>query len=59
MPACTLYFALATVFYRWLFLYVYEPEFDCAGSFWYDLFDCSVFGLFCSNVTLMALATFT
>ncbi|CAJ1455485.1 unnamed protein product [Effrenium voratum] len=56
LPACAVYFCLASVVYRWLFLYTYEPEFDCAGSFWYDLFDCSICGLFFSNIMLLALA---
>mmetsp|Transcript_45478 Transcript_45478/g.99018 ORF Transcript_45478/g.99018 Transcript_45478/m.99018 type:complete len:767 (-) Transcript_45478:75-2375(-) len=56
LPACAAYFALASVVYRWLFLYVYEQEFDTSGSFWYDLFNWSVWGMFFSNITLMALA---
>ena len=56
LPACAAYFAMASVVYRWLFLYVYEQEFDTAGSFWHDLFNWSCWGMFFSNVTLMALA---
>ncbi|CAK8997691.1 unnamed protein product [Durusdinium trenchii] len=56
LPACAAYFAVTSVVYRWLFLYVYEQEFDCAGSFWYDLFNYSVWGMFFSNLILVSLA---
>ena len=37
LPACAVYFAAATLSYRWLFTHVYDSEFDGSGVFWYDL----------------------
>merc|ERR1712194_957033 len=56
LVACLVYFALAAVIYRWLFLYVYTPEFESAGAFWYDLFNCAMMGLIVGDASLAALA---
>jgi len=56
LPACVLYFGLATVVYRWLFGYVYELEFDSRGAFWYDLFNSVLLGLLIGTLALVALA---
>lgn len=55
LPACALYFGVAAVVYRWLFLYTYTPEFESAGAFWYDLFNSTMLGLLLADVSLMAL----
>jgi len=56
LPACVLYFGLAVLIYRWLFTYVYEPEFDSGGTFWYDLFNSVLLGLLLGTLALVALA---
>lgn len=55
LPFCTLYFGLASIIYRYLFRYVYESEFDCAGMFWYDLFHFLMVGLLMGTLSLIAL----
>ncbi|CAE8597338.1 unnamed protein product, partial [Polarella glacialis] len=54
MPICMAYFALGSLVYRWLFLYVYTPEFDCSGGIWYELFDGCMQGLVFSNLSIAA-----
>jgi len=56
LPACTLYFGVGSLVYRWLFTYVYEPEFDGRGALWYDLFNSVVLGLLLGTLSLLALA---
>lgn len=56
LPACAVYFGLASLVYRFLFRYVYEPEFDCSGAFWYELFDFLMLGLSLGTISLIALA---
>lgn len=56
MPVCMLFFALASLIYRWLFLYVYEPEYDCNGTIWYELFRGSLMGLLLGNLALASMA---
>ena len=56
LPACALYFAFATLAYRWLFHHVYDEEFDSGGAFWYDLFNCVFVGLLLSTLSLLGLA---
>ncbi|CAE8602780.1 unnamed protein product, partial [Polarella glacialis] len=56
LPACALYFGLASLSYRWLFTYVYEPEFDSCGMFWYDLFSSILVGLLLGTLSLVGLA---
>jgi len=56
LPVCALYFGFATVVYQWLFGYVYEPEFDGRGAFWYDLFNSVLLGLLLGSLALVALA---
>merc|ERR1712137_214419 len=57
LPACALYFGASSVVYRWLFKYVYEPEFQCAGAFWYDLFNGVMIGMLMGTFTLLAVAS--
>mmetsp|Transcript_13202 Transcript_13202/g.41664 ORF Transcript_13202/g.41664 Transcript_13202/m.41664 type:complete len:765 (-) Transcript_13202:9-2303(-) len=57
LPACMVYFGLATLVYRWKFLNVYTPQFSCAGAFWYDLFDGVMIGLFLGLLSQVGLAT--
>ena len=54
MPVCAVYFGVASITYRWLFRYVYEPEFECSGAFWYDLFDGLFVGMMLGAGTLTA-----
>eukprot|EP00438_Fugacium_kawagutii_P018320 Skav212469 [mRNA] locus=scaffold385:322914:323309:- [translate_table: standard] len=54
---CLLYFAFATLAYRWLFQYVYHEEFDSGGAFWYDLFNALLIGQLLSTLSLLGLAT--
>lgn len=56
MPACAVYFGFAIPVYRWLFAYVYEPEFDGEGAIWYDLFNSVLLGLLLGTLSLLALA---
>merc|ERR1712050_655753 len=56
LPACAIYFGLAALVYRWLFTYVYTPEFDSEGAFWYDLFNSVLLGLLLGTLSLVALA---
>ncbi|CAJ1365089.1 unnamed protein product [Effrenium voratum] len=56
LPVCAVYFAFAALCYRWLFLYVYDAEFDSGGAFWYDLFNCVLVGLLLSTLSLLGLA---
>eukprot|EP00929_Paragymnodinium_shiwhaense_P101172 TRINITY_DN64043_c0_g1_i1.p1 TRINITY_DN64043_c0_g1~~TRINITY_DN64043_c0_g1_i1.p1 ORF type:complete len:780 (-),score=118.01 TRINITY_DN64043_c0_g1_i1:136-2475(-) len=56
LPVCALYFGLAVLVYRYLFLYVYTPDVDCGGALWYDLFRASSIGLVLGNTVLMSLA---
>lgn len=56
LPACAVYFAAATLSYRWLFTHVYDSEFDGSGVFWYDLFNCVILGLLLSTLSLIGLA---
>mmetsp|Transcript_92991 Transcript_92991/g.277576 ORF Transcript_92991/g.277576 Transcript_92991/m.277576 type:complete len:773 (-) Transcript_92991:115-2433(-) len=56
LPACTVYFGLATLVYRWKFLNVYTPQFSCAGSFWAELFTGVMIGLFLGLLSLVGLA---
>jgi len=56
LPLCAAYFALAWLVYRWLFLYVYTPEFNCRGAFWNELFHGSMVGLLLGTLSLAALA---
>ena len=56
LPVCALYFAFATLSYRWLFKHVYDEEFDSGGQFWYDLFNCVFVGLLLSTLSLLGLA---
>lgn len=53
MPVCLIYFGLATVTYRWLFLNVYEPEFDAGGDFWYALFTGVMIGMILGLLTFV------
>lgn len=55
LPACALFFGLASIMYRWLFAHVYEPEFDSGGMMWYDLFMCVIVGLFMGTLSLVAI----
>lgn len=57
LPVCAIYFGIATLTYKWLFMYVYTPQYDCAGAFWYDLFDGAMLGLFLGTFTLLAIAS--
>mmetsp|Transcript_149460 Transcript_149460/g.286329 ORF Transcript_149460/g.286329 Transcript_149460/m.286329 type:complete len:153 (+) Transcript_149460:58-516(+) len=56
MPACALYFGLASLVYRYLFLNVYTPSVDRAGALWYDLFQASALGLIIGNCVMTSLA---
>eukprot|EP00928_Gymnodinium_smaydae_P027161 TRINITY_DN21089_c0_g1_i1.p1 TRINITY_DN21089_c0_g1~~TRINITY_DN21089_c0_g1_i1.p1 ORF type:complete len:766 (+),score=143.82 TRINITY_DN21089_c0_g1_i1:59-2356(+) len=56
MPVCMVYFGLASLVYRWLFLNVYSQENDCAGAMWYDLFYGATTGLILGNLSLASLA---
>lgn len=56
LPACALYFGLASIVYRWLFANVYEPEFDGGGVIWYDLFNSVLLGLLLGALSLLGLA---
>ena len=47
------YFALLTVAFRYLILYVHMPLYDSGGEFWYRAVARVVFGLFVSNVILV------
>jgi len=57
MPMCMLFFILSYLVYCWLFTYVYTPEFDCFGRFWYELFNSLMWGLVLSSLSLAALAS--
>ena len=56
LPVCVVYFAFATLSYRWLFNYVYDEEFDSGGAFWYDLFNAVLIGQLLSTLSLLGLA---
>jgi len=56
LPICALYFGIASLVYRWLFTYVYEPEFNCDGMMWHDLFRNVIAGLLLGTLSLVALA---
>lgn len=56
LPACALYFGLASLVYRWLFANVYEPEFDGGGVIWFDLFNSVLLGLLLGTLSLLGLA---
>lgn len=56
LPACMIYFGLATLVYRWKFMNVYTPQFSCAGGFWYELFSGVMIGLFLGLLSLVGLA---
>jgi len=55
LPICALYFGCASLVYRFLFAYVYEPEYDSSGFFWYELFKCISLGLFLGTLSFLAL----
>merc|ERR1712113_157621 len=55
LPICALYFVGASFVYRWLFLYVYEPEYGGAGEIWYELFHGLMIGLILGTLTLLAI----
>eukprot|EP00927_Polykrikos_kofoidii_P014590 TRINITY_DN16418_c0_g1_i1.p1 TRINITY_DN16418_c0_g1~~TRINITY_DN16418_c0_g1_i1.p1 ORF type:complete len:706 (-),score=84.21 TRINITY_DN16418_c0_g1_i1:65-2146(-) len=57
LPFCALYFGLASVSYRWLFSYAYEPEFDTGGAFFYDLFNSAFLGLLLGTLYLLGWAS--
>jgi len=56
MPACMVFFLLSGLVYRWLFLYVYTPEFSCDGEIWYELFNGSMIGLLLGTLSLAGFA---
>jgi len=56
LPACAVYFGLASLVYRWLFAHVYTPEFNGRGEMWYNLFTCVVLGLLLGVLSLIALS---
>eukprot|EP00933_Yihiella_yeosuensis_P043994 TRINITY_DN39038_c0_g1_i1.p1 TRINITY_DN39038_c0_g1~~TRINITY_DN39038_c0_g1_i1.p1 ORF type:complete len:591 (+),score=59.66 TRINITY_DN39038_c0_g1_i1:215-1774(+) len=54
LPVCTLYFGVASLVYRYLFRYVYTPDFDCGGMFWFDVFHVLMIGLLVGTLSLGA-----
>eukprot|EP00933_Yihiella_yeosuensis_P011019 TRINITY_DN11797_c1_g1_i1.p1 TRINITY_DN11797_c1_g1~~TRINITY_DN11797_c1_g1_i1.p1 ORF type:complete len:409 (-),score=45.16 TRINITY_DN11797_c1_g1_i1:72-1298(-) len=56
LPACLIYFAFATLSYRWLFAHAYQSEFDGLGDMWYILFGSLTVGLFLGTVSLTGMA---
>lgn len=55
--ACMAYFALTTLVYSWLFLYVYTPEYDCHGKMWPQLFTGTLVGLLVGVLSLAGVAS--
>mmetsp|Transcript_24261 Transcript_24261/g.68829 ORF Transcript_24261/g.68829 Transcript_24261/m.68829 type:complete len:1095 (-) Transcript_24261:91-3375(-) len=55
--ACMAYFALTTLVYSWLFLYVYTPEYDCHGKMWPQLFKGTLVGLLVGVLSLAGVAS--
>jgi len=58
LPACALYFAVALVFYRWLFDNVYLHDWDGGGEYWNDLFNSLMLGLFLGVCSFSAIGIF-
>eukprot|EP00931_Biecheleriopsis_adriatica_P054900 TRINITY_DN32350_c0_g1_i1.p1 TRINITY_DN32350_c0_g1~~TRINITY_DN32350_c0_g1_i1.p1 ORF type:complete len:1062 (+),score=197.31 TRINITY_DN32350_c0_g1_i1:128-3313(+) len=56
LPVCMVFFAFGSVVYRWLFLFVYEPEFDCSGAIWYELSDGCMIGMIFGTLSLAGFA---
>eukprot|EP00928_Gymnodinium_smaydae_P094005 TRINITY_DN7841_c0_g2_i1.p1 TRINITY_DN7841_c0_g2~~TRINITY_DN7841_c0_g2_i1.p1 ORF type:complete len:713 (+),score=50.11 TRINITY_DN7841_c0_g2_i1:186-2141(+) len=56
MPACAVYFGMASIIYRYLFRYVYTAEFDIQGALWYQLYNGSLVGEFLGTLTLVGIA---
>merc|ERR1712232_1040660 len=54
--ACLIYFALTSLIYMFLFLYVYTPEYDCQGRTWNDMFRTSLLGLLLGVGSLAGIA---
>jgi len=52
LPCCTIFFGLASLLYRWLFLHVYVPVFDCAGAFWFELYGGVIAGIWLGCLSL-------
>merc|ERR1719162_1257670 len=57
MIACLIYFSLAFLIYKWLFVHVYEDEFDCAGELWPPVFGGLVAGMFFGILSVCGLAS--
>lgn len=55
--ACLIYFALTSLIYMFLFLYVYTPEYDCQGRTWNDMFRTSLLGLLLGVASLAGIAS--
>jgi len=55
--ACTAYFALTSLIYSWLFLYVYTPEYDCKGQMWSHMFNGSLVGFLLGAASLAGIAS--
>jgi hypothetical protein len=53
MPICMVYFALAYGVYKWLFMNVYQSEFDSGGEMWSCVFLELMVGMFFSVLSLV------
>ncbi|CAE7036136.1 pde-4 [Symbiodinium natans] len=56
MPACLIYFGLAFVVYKWLFVHVYSKQFDLMGELWYSTFWGLIVGVAFGVISLAGLA---
>ncbi|CAM9184621.1 unnamed protein product, partial [Phaeothamnion confervicola] len=53
LPVGALYFALATLVYKHQALYVYLPQYESGGVFWYDVFNMALIGLVAAQITVI------
>eukprot|EP00930_Biecheleria_cincta_P039024 TRINITY_DN26835_c0_g1_i1.p1 TRINITY_DN26835_c0_g1~~TRINITY_DN26835_c0_g1_i1.p1 ORF type:complete len:814 (+),score=94.06 TRINITY_DN26835_c0_g1_i1:68-2443(+) len=56
MPVCIVYFGLASVVFKWLFVHVYSSEFDLEGRAWFVAFRGLIVGSLFGNIALCGLA---
>jgi len=56
MPACLIYFGVAFMVYKWLFVQVYTKELDLMGELWYSTFWGLIVGLAFGVISLAGLA---
>jgi len=59
MPACLIYFSLAWLIYKWLFVHVYEIEYDLKGELWYPIFDGLCVGMLFGMLSVCGMASVT